>query len=241
MDCQHNIILGPKSQSPSSIQHPPVEAMSSGDKSQSTLLWEMRTEMEHYHRVSIHKFATTHSYVQSCQKIESLPEMTNNDLIDTCNKSFPVYIRYRNQDNRYTLLRIVLHNYIYRRWFRPYRSDIESYRFLCKFITATDLPDDGLTAPPSLSVLNILIAMNKAICGEADAHRRSYAERLAAGDKNPGKQTGVYRPSRCRGFEISRDSTFNSSITHHGRPRILQGRKFKDSRSAPGFSCSYGY
>lgn len=113
MDCQHKITIGPQSQSSSPIQHPPVEAMSSRKKSQNKLLWEMRTEMEHYHRVSIHRFATTHSYVQSCQKIDSLPKMTNNDLIDTCNKSFPVPIRYRNRDNRYTPLRMVLHNYMY--------------------------------------------------------------------------------------------------------------------------------
>ncbi|KAK4120488.1 hypothetical protein N657DRAFT_701640, partial [Parathielavia appendiculata] len=74
------------------------------------------------------------------------------------------------------LLVIVLRNYIYRPWSRPYRSDIEHQRYICNFITPWDLPlGDN-------SVIAALIAISKAICAEADTRRRVYAERLAAGD-----------------------------------------------------------
>ncbi|KAL2679334.1 hypothetical protein Neosp_010107 [[Neocosmospora] mangrovei] len=39
------------------------------------------------------------------------------------------------------LLLMVIHNYLYRKWFRPYRSDIERGQFVAKVILATDQPD----------------------------------------------------------------------------------------------------
>ncbi|KAK4096608.1 hypothetical protein N658DRAFT_480341 [Parathielavia hyrcaniae] len=109
------------------------------------------------------------------------------DVSDTCNKSVAVYILTQPGDNRRSgLLRMVLHNYIYRRWFRPYRSDIEHQRSICKFILPKDLPEHDNMEPsgsPPESAITTLVAMNKAICAEADTRRRVYAERLAAGDE----------------------------------------------------------
>ncbi|RSL49574.1 hypothetical protein CEP54_012372 [Fusarium duplospermum] len=39
------------------------------------------------------------------------------------------------------LLLMVLHNYLYRKWFRPYRSDIERGQFMAKVVLAIDQPD----------------------------------------------------------------------------------------------------
>jgi len=165
------------------MQHAPVEMVSSEVKTQSKLLWEMRTGFEEDHRAMIHRFGVFHRYIQSTHDIDCLPDLTSRDLVDICNKSVPVYMRYQNGERRWSLLCMVLHNYVYRRWFRPYRSDIESHRFLCKFITARHLPDDGLNAPPSPSVVKTLMAMNNAVCAKAEALHLSYAERLTAGDK----------------------------------------------------------
>jgi hypothetical protein len=119
----------------------------------------------------LHFAVTFLSYQPSAQNINALPAMTAWDFADTCNKSVPVYFRMqRGDDSRWPLFTIVLHNYIYHRWFRPYRSDIEDNRFICKFITPKELPvDNDLEPSPSPTVFNTLIAMNKAICAEADS------------------------------------------------------------------------
>jgi hypothetical protein len=149
------------------------------------MLWTFRTELEGYHRRGLH-FATIFlNYQPSARDIDALPKMTAWDFADTCNKSVPVYLRMQPEDGRWSLFITVLHNYIYHRWFRPYRSDVEDHRFICKFIMPKDLPaDDESGVSPSRSVLDTLIAMNKAISTEADTRHREYAERLAAGDKN---------------------------------------------------------
>ncbi|KAK4033213.1 hypothetical protein C8A01DRAFT_40342 [Parachaetomium inaequale] len=77
---------------------------------------------------------------------------------------------------------MVLHNYFYRRWFRPYQNEIEAYRFFCKFITLYDLPEDALEGSLSESTVSTFVAMHKDICAEAETRRGIYTERLAAGD-----------------------------------------------------------
>ncbi|POR34223.1 Uncharacterized protein TPAR_05552 [Tolypocladium paradoxum] len=99
------------------------------------------------------------------------------DFLDTCNKSVPVYIPVCDY---WPLLVQVLHNYIYRRWFRPYRSEIEHHRFICKFITPEDLPDAG---SPSQATVDSLVSLNRAICAEVEARRRIYEETFTSGDE----------------------------------------------------------
>ncbi|KAK1770047.1 hypothetical protein QBC33DRAFT_310357 [Phialemonium atrogriseum] len=124
--------------------------------------------------------------------------MEISEFLDTCNKLVPVYILpLRNR-----ALVTVRHNYIYRRWFRPYRSEIERQRFICKFIGPAHLPDGGTA---SQSTIGTLVVMNGAICAEVDARRRSYAERLATGNRQVQgeldrvKTTGFTSCGRCSG------------------------------------------
>ncbi|KAK3983836.1 hypothetical protein QBC44DRAFT_38363 [Cladorrhinum sp. PSN332] len=51
--------------------------------------------------------------------------------------------------------RNVLHNYIYRCWFRPWRSEIEYDRFICKLIAPKDL---SYEEPPSESAIDTIIS-----------------------------------------------------------------------------------
>lgn len=96
--------------------------------------------------------------------------MAPEDFRDTCNKSVPIYIPIL--PGRYAPLLIVLHNYIYRRWFQLYRSEIEHERFLCKFITLQGLPDEGTT--PSQSAIDAIVSLNKAICAQVQALHSIY-------------------------------------------------------------------
>lgn len=73
-----------------------------------------------------------------------LPEVNPIKKGDTCNKSVPIYIPAGEHP---LLLNLVLHNYIYRRWFRPYRSEIEHERLLLQVHRRPQLPqrDPALT------------------------------------------------------------------------------------------------
>ncbi|KHO11291.1 hypothetical protein MAA_11106 [Metarhizium robertsii ARSEF 23] len=66
---------------------------------------------------------------------------------------------------------MVLHNYVYRRWFRPYQSEIDHMRFICKPIEPRDLPEESV---PSRSTITTLISLNKAICDKTERRRHVY-------------------------------------------------------------------
>ncbi|PNY26145.1 Uncharacterized protein TCAP_03924 [Tolypocladium capitatum] len=153
------------------------------------ILWYLRTDLEGEHRHSIHFYM--HTYTPSVRDINRLPEMSISDFLDTCNKSVPVYIPPFDQR---LLLSQVLHNYIYRRWFRPYRSEIEHQRFICKFITPQHLPSAG---SPSQSTVDSLVSLNRAICAEVEARRLTYEETFAAGD-----EIAAYKLARVKNHRL---------------------------------------
>ncbi|KAK3358218.1 hypothetical protein B0T25DRAFT_631027 [Lasiosphaeria hispida] len=69
-------------------------------------------------------------------------KMDPEDFKDICNKSVPVYIlsNVLNDPLLIRLVAIVLHNYIYRRWFRPYRSELSHSRFISHLREGTRHP-----------------------------------------------------------------------------------------------------
>ncbi|KAH8124204.1 hypothetical protein ACSS6W_006924 [Trichoderma asperelloides] len=137
---------------------------------QEYFLWKIRSEREGIHRSQIYVAAVMLTYSPSILTIENLPRMDVDDFHDTCNKSVSLYIpRYR----RWSLLFTVLHNYIYRQWFRPYQSEIEHQRFLCKFIAPRDLGNKGR---PSQTSIQSIISLHEAICAEVDARSRHYED-----------------------------------------------------------------
>lgn len=156
---------------------PQPHRRSIGELTRDEILWDFRTALEAGHRHDIHLRGVMLTYMPSVRDVNRLPEMTVSDFLDTCNKSVPIYIR---RGPQWRLLSTVLHNYIYRRWFRPYRNEIERERFICKFITPKDLVDE---ASPSQSTIDSIASMNRAICAEVEARRRIYDEQLASGDE----------------------------------------------------------
>ncbi|KAM0446916.1 hypothetical protein ACHAO4_009067 [Trichoderma viride] len=131
-------------------------------------LWKIRSEREGIHRSQIYVAAVMLTYSPSILSIDNLPQMDVDDFHDSCNKSFSLYIpRFR----RWSLLFTVLHNYIYRRWFQPYQSEIEHQRFLCKFIAPRDLPNKGRITPVSIQGI---IWLHEAMCDEVESRRHHY-------------------------------------------------------------------
>lgn len=99
------------------------------------------------------------------------PTMTRQDFRDICKKSISVYVTnnfYRRPHS------MVLHNYIYRSWLRPYRSEIAYQRFICKLI--------GLHGVPLLdpSFTRSIISLNRSTCELVESLRSEYDKVTAA-------------------------------------------------------------
>ncbi|PNP58896.1 hypothetical protein THARTR1_01144 [Trichoderma harzianum] len=136
-------------------------------------LWYLRTEREERHRWATRDPAVLYTYtapVYDAAAANWLPDLPSYHWLDTCNKSVPVYML---PGERSGLLRVVLHNYIYRRWFRPYRSEIDYNRFICKFIYPQP-QDYGETI--SLPMVHDIISINQAICAKVEAQRSVFME-----------------------------------------------------------------
>ncbi|KPM42071.1 hypothetical protein AK830_g4472 [Neonectria ditissima] len=158
---------------------PPYNQRPSQGYTREETLWVARTMMEGYHRALTRLFAVTLAYRVPLKVAGQFPPMTVSEVLDTCNKSVALYFVPRR---RPTIRLIVLHNYIYRRWFRPYQSEIELGRFICRTITPTNLPEVSATE----SMTGDLISLNGAICAEIKARHRTYDDLVAAGQEIPG-------------------------------------------------------
>ncbi|KAL7948524.1 hypothetical protein V8C42DRAFT_314740 [Trichoderma barbatum] len=156
------------------------------------LLWFLRTEHEGAHRSNIAYPAVIYSYSASARDAAAgcLPDMPKHHWVDTCNKSVPIYII---PSGRWLLLRVVLHNYIYRRWFRPYRSEIDFHRFICRFINPYDIYNELSTV--SMATIHDIISLNQAICTKVEAQRSGFMDQymrcVSVGEKESGPDGGT--------------------------------------------------
>lgn len=118
-------------------------------------LWTWRTADEVGHRMMVWLNAGQLIYEPS---IKTTPRLSVRDFQDVCNKSVRLHVL---TDGRWEPLAIALHNYIYRRWFRPYRSEIEHGEFICKFIA---LHQRNLGAEPIVaSVLSFNVHLSEQV------------------------------------------------------------------------------
>lgn len=85
-------------------------------------------------------------------------------FLEFCNKTVPIYILTspRKDDNTtLPVLRSSLVNYLYNKWFRPYKTDIEFFQFFAKPIVPMHLecPD----TKPSAALIDALVKESRAI------------------------------------------------------------------------------
>ncbi|CAG7562579.1 unnamed protein product [Fusarium equiseti] len=74
-----------------------------------------------------------------------LPELQRDRALNVFNKTMPIYIMQGDSQKRgwSWLLSAVPHNYLYRKWFRPYRTDIEWGQFIAKLVDCRDQPNSS--------------------------------------------------------------------------------------------------
>lgn len=91
--------------------------------------------------------------------------MTHAEANDCFNKTVPIYIFSAKRSFYTSLLLKMLSDFVYAKWYRLYRNEIEYRRFLAKTFLAQLLPSD--LQPGALA--DFAISVNDAICSRAQA------------------------------------------------------------------------
>lgn len=130
------------------------------------MLHYLRTclEFNHNARLFLNTVHGTHSLRLLQHDSWQLPNFSLETATEFCNRAAPIYILGPNggpRGVRRYLIFAILH-YVYRRWFRPYRNDIEYGQFLVKFVAPYGFSREETT---SLSdVVDLVKDLHAAIC-----------------------------------------------------------------------------
>lgn len=104
---------------------------------------------------------------------------------DCCNKSAAFYICDRKVSRSCGLLIAALHNWLYDKWLKPYRNDIEYGQFIAKIIKATGIPTEDT---PVRQVIDKFIAAHGLICNQVEEIRQSIIDQ----DPNEGNPVSCF-------------------------------------------------
>lgn len=136
--------------------------------SRQRILHAVRTYVEHDHRLEMARRSADFRwlYQPNVSDLDLLAaEMTHADANDCFNKTVPIYIFSAKRSFYTSLLLKLLHDFLYAKWYRPYRNEIEYRRFLAKTFLAQLLPND--LQPEALA--DLAVSVNDAICMRAQA------------------------------------------------------------------------
>ncbi|MBE3045754.1 hypothetical protein IMZ48_25050 [Candidatus Bathyarchaeota archaeon] len=135
------------------------------------ILHRLRAELEGRHRELIHRYSTRYQFLYEprIDQLDDLPQMGLGQADDSCNKTAPIYIYSTADLNPTQLLLIALHNWLYRKWFRPYKSEIEWGQFIAKVMRLPDVPKDM----PVEHLVNSVVSLNGSVCDKVEAARQS--------------------------------------------------------------------
>jgi hypothetical protein len=99
-------------------------------------------------------------------------------LAGCLNKSVPIYILPRRAEARCSFgsLCAALHNYVYRAWFQPYKSEIDWGQFLAQVIGIHETPP-LLPAETPANVARFAATMSRAICARVEAVQQKIGDR----------------------------------------------------------------
>lgn len=98
---------------------------------------------------------------------------------DLCNTSIPVYLLATPNKGGGGLigtLRLALSNFIYRKWFQPYKTEIEFDRSLVQFIRPIDM--QCMATRPPVSIFDTLTYLNKDICNHIEKTKNEAVRKI---------------------------------------------------------------
>jgi len=154
------------------------------------LLWLRRTSQEGDHYLWLHNSQIMWRFQPSVQAVIDDPKVKMDkdlDLGTMCNKTIPMYFL---PSPSHGVVAIIIHNYIYRRWFHPYRTETNAGQFVYRFITPKDL--GNCIAPPSEALSNTLATFNGILCAKVEDYTRT--SRAHQETSNPNHEPYVLRP-----------------------------------------------
>ncbi len=121
-------------------------------------------ESSHHRHLRLHHF-----YKEYRPQIDSVPNLpiSHETAESFWNKSVPIYLlRGKKQPVRISgwFYLTVFLNYLYRAWFRPYRSDIEFRQFIARLIR----PKGFIDTDDTTSVVDLVLSLTESICDRLD-------------------------------------------------------------------------
>jgi hypothetical protein len=109
--------------------------------------------------------------------------MSMREMEACCNKSVPIFLIGPGSTSDFnvrtrSLLNVVLHNYLYRTWFKPYRSEIEFGQFLAQPISVgPDSKSPQLEFANGVDAAHFIAALSHKICSRIEDIQRKIGDR----------------------------------------------------------------
>lgn len=149
------------------------------------ILHYLRAKLEARHRERLWCKKVYRPYGIAVDRPDQLDPIPHDEAKDYWNKSVPIYILPGDGTHcKPYSIPLSLLNYLYKRWFRPYRSDIEYGQFIAKVIYAPNWTGRNTGS----AVVNLVTTLNKSICSKLDEARQSLE----------GKRHGSYMEEKNR-------------------------------------------
>ncbi|EWZ99850.1 hypothetical protein FOWG_00239 [Fusarium oxysporum f. sp. lycopersici MN25] len=155
------------------------------------ILIETRGRMEANHRTMIHHRSVRLPFRPCPYPSNTCPDRIHNHVEDLsvdhaedcCNKNVPKYM-IPGQSRLGNLLPYALHNWLYHKWYRLYRSDIEYGQFIAKLFVSCSPPMDT----PTVSLVGQINDLNARICSKV-ASIQKYVQTCPIGERFSPTQT----------------------------------------------------
>ncbi|KPM38284.1 hypothetical protein AK830_g8268 [Neonectria ditissima] len=158
------------------------------------ILHAMRSRLEALHRWRVYQYGCDphHSNmyrprIDILDSLEDFPQMSIKTANDCCNKTTAIYLCKSTPTDHSHVLTYALHNWLYQKWFQPYRSDIEWGQFFAKVIE----PQGGGSRGPVVGQLmsdespwqfaSTMTKLHAVVCERADEARESLMETFLHG------------------------------------------------------------
>ncbi|KAK4044122.1 hypothetical protein C8A01DRAFT_12426 [Parachaetomium inaequale] len=141
------------------------------------ILHYLRGKIENRHRDYLFRQAVRW-HGPPCLGLEDIPGMRIGEIESCCNKTAPIYILPGDSTSLWDwrLLLVVLHNYLYRTWFRPYRSEIDWGQFLAQVIKVRPGPAPQTTESP-VGAARLAASMSCGICAHVEETQQKLGDR----------------------------------------------------------------
>ncbi|KAM5364076.1 hypothetical protein ACJZ2D_011693 [Fusarium nematophilum] len=193
------------------------------------ILHEARGQIEAFHRRDIY-YSSTKLPLNPCPfppgtcsrlSHDDMRDLSPHHAEDCCNKTVPIYI-ITSHGRSHLVLRYALHNWLYHKWFQPYRSDIEYRQFIAKLF----YPCQPSVDTPSALLVKLINELNARICDRVTSVQKEVVtlpteSELCGGPCFRDQRFYILQPLFRALTIILLEDDFNVRITDMGKIPVL--------------------